>query len=265
MMDLHTAPPPKTIPLRDGGRIAGAGPVICAPLVGRSRASLGAEASSLAMQQPDLLEWRADHFEGGVPGAASDALVATAAVIRAAAPGRPLLVTLRAVREGGVDRGLDDATRAGLLGAVARAGLADIVDFEAGSDPVALAMLREICVVARVPLLLSMHDFERTPSSDSLLGAYSRMAALGADIVKLAVMPRSEADVTTLLEATWRADRALSMPLVGISMGALGTPSRVLGHRFGSRITWCSGVEASAPGQLPLELLRRLVEESRTP
>jgi 3-dehydroquinate dehydratase-1 len=126
-------------------------------------------------------------------------------------------------------------------------------------------MLREICVVARVPLLLSMHDFERTPSSDSLLGAFSRIAALGADIVKLAVMPRSEADVTTLLEATWRADRALSIPLVGISMGALGTPSRVLGHRFGSRITWCSGVEASAPGQLPLELLRRLVEESRTP
>jgi 3-dehydroquinate dehydratase-1 len=110
-----------------------------------------------------------------------------------------------------------------------------------------------------------MHDFERTPSSDSLLAAFAHMAAFGADIVKLAVMPRSEADVTTLLEATWRADRSLAIPLVGISMGALGTPSRVLGHRFGSRITWCSGLEASAPGQLPLELLRRLVEESRTP
>ena len=55
-MDLHTAPLSKPIPLRDGGGIAGAGPVICAPLVGRSRASLGAEASSLALQQPDLLE-----------------------------------------------------------------------------------------------------------------------------------------------------------------------------------------------------------------
>jgi 3-dehydroquinate dehydratase-1 len=240
-MDLHTAPLSKPIPLHDGGFIAGAGPLICAPLVGRSRASLGAEASSLAMQQPDLLEWRADHFEGSVAGAVSDALVATAADIRAAAPGRPLLVTLRAAREGGMDRGLDDAARAGLLGAVARAGLADIVDFEAGSDPDALAM------------------------SDSLLAAFAHMAALGADIVKLAVMPRSEADVTTLLEATWRADRSLAIPLVGISMGALGTPSRVIGHRFGSRITWCSGLEASAPGQLPLELLRRLIEESRAP
>ena len=264
-MDLHTAPLSKPIPLRDGGGIAGAGPVICAPLVGRSRASLGAEASLLAMQQPDLLEWRADHFEGSVAGAVSDALVATASVIRAAAPGRPLLVTLRAVREGGMDCGLDDVTRAGLLGAVARAGLADIVDFEAGSDPDALAMLREACVIARVPLLLSMHDFERTPSSDALLAAFAHMAALGADIVKLAVMPRSEADVTTLLEATSRADRSLALPLVGISMGALGTPSRVIGHRFGSRITWCSGLEASAPGQLPLELLRRLIEESRAP
>ena len=264
-MDLHTRPVSRPIPLRDGGCIAGAGPVICAPLVGRSRVSLGVEASSLAVQQPDLLEWRADHFEGGVAGAASDALVATAAVIRAAAPGRPLLVTLRAVREGGVDRGLDDATRAGLLGRLARDGLADIVDFEAGSDPDALAMLREICVLARVPLLLSMHHFERTPSSESLLAAFAHMAALGADIVKLAVMPRSEADVTMLLEATSRADRSLAIPVVGISMGELGTPSRVIGHRFGSRITWCSGLEASAPGQLPLELLRRLVEESRAP
>lgn len=264
-MDLHTRPVSKPIPLRDGGCIAGAGPVICAPLVGRSRVSLGVEASSLAVQQADLLEWRADHFEGGVAGASSDALLATAAVIRAAAPGRPLLVTLRAVREGGVDRGLDDATRAGLLGRLARDGLADIVDFEAGSDPDALAMLRETCVLARVPLLLSMHDFERTPSPESLLIAFAHMAALGADIVKLAVMPRSEADVTTLLEATSRADRSLAIPVVGISMGELGTRSRVIGHRFGSRITWCSGVEASAPGQLPLELLRRLVEESRTP
>ena len=132
-------------------------------------------------------------------------------------------------------------------------------------DPDALAVLRETCTVAKVPLLLSMHDFERTPSPDLLLAAFAHMAALGADIAKLAVMPQSEADVVALLEATSRADRSLAIPLVGISMGALGTPSRVLGHRFGSRITWCSGVEASAPGQLPLELLRRLIEEARTP
>jgi hypothetical protein len=119
--------------------------------------------------------------------------------------------------------------------------------------------------LARVPLLLSMHDFERTPAPESLLAAFAHMAALGADIVKLAVMPRSEADVMALLEATSHADRSLAIPVVGISMGELGTPSRVIGHRFGSRITWCSGLEASAPGQLPLELLRRLVEQSRAP
>jgi 3-dehydroquinate dehydratase-1 len=264
-MEQPISPVLKQVPLRDGGSIAGAGPVICAPLVGRSRASLGVEASSLAMQQPDLLEWRVDHFEGGGIDALRHALVMAATDIRAAAPGLPLLVTLRTAREGGVDRGLDDAARASLLATLARAGLADIVDFEASGDPDALAVLRETCTVAKVPLLLSMHDFERTPSPDLLLAAFAHMAALGADIAKLAVMPQSEADVVALLEATSRADRSLAIPLVGISMGALGTPSRVLGHRFGSRITWCSGVEASAPGQLPLELLRRLIEEARTP
>jgi 3-dehydroquinate dehydratase I len=269
----------RPIPCRGGQVATGDAPALCAALVGDTEAALCAEASSLLAQRPDLLEWRADHL-----GSAADpvALTAAATALRkvldeflreSMAGGKasgggarvPLLITLRAAREGGVDRGLDDVQRAQRLADLVRAGHADLVDLEAASDPAALAMLRAACREAGVPLLLSAHDFGRTPPVDEMVAVFERMAALGADIAKLAVMPRSEADVAALLEATAVAGRSLAIPLVSMSMGELGVRSRVIGHRHGSRITWGSGVAASAPGQLPLSVLRRSVEESLRP
>jgi 3-dehydroquinate dehydratase-1 len=270
----------KPIPFRGGQVAMGDAPALCAALVGDTEAALRAEASTLLGQRPDLLEWRADHLGSA---ADPDALTAAATALRkvlaeslreggvrgggAGGGGAPvpLLITLRAAREGGVDRGLGDVQRAQRLADLVRAGHADLVDLEAASDPAALAMLRTTCREAGVPLLLSAHDFGRTPPVDEMVAVFARMASLGADIAKLAVMPRSETDVTALLEATAAAGRALAIPLVSMSMGELGVQSRVIGHRYGSRITWGSGVAASAPGQLPLPALRRSVEESLRP
>lgn len=254
----------KPVPVRRGWIGADAAPVVCLPLVGRNLEELDAEAGSTAAQGADLLEWRADRF-----GSAADpeALLTAAQALRRAttrggiaAP--PLLVTLRAAREGGTDHGLDDMRRARSLAELVHAGLADVVDLEAASDPEALALLRAACRAAEVPLLLSQHDFERTPTVDEMVTSFTQMAGLGADIAKLAVMPRTADDVTALLEATARADRVLAIPLVSMAMGEPGVASRVIGHRFGSRITWGSGAAASAPGQLPIDALRRAIADS---
>lgn len=260
----------KPIPFRGGQVATGDAPALCAALVGDTEAALCAEASTLLGQRPDLLEWRVDHLRSAAdPVALTAAAVALRKVLAESVRGGgapvPLLITLRAAREGGVDRGLDDVQRAQRLADLVRAGHADLVDLEAASDPAALGVLRAACREAGVPLLLSAHDFGGTPPVDEMVAVFARMAALGADIAKLAVMPRSEADVAALLEATAVAGRSLSIPLVSMSMGELGVQSRVIGHRHGSRITWGSGVAASAPGQLPLSALRRSVEESLRP
>ena len=260
----------KPIPFRGGQVATGDAPALCAALVGDTEAALCAEASTLLGQRPDLLEWRVDHLRSAAdPVALTAAAVALRKVLAESVRGGgtpvPLLITLRAAHEGGVDRGLDDVQRAQRLAVLVRAGYADLVDLEAASDPAALGVLRAACREAGVPLLLSAHDFGGTPPVDEMVAVFARMAALGADIAKLAVMPRSEADVAALLEATAVAGRSLSIPLVSMSMGELGVQSRVIGHRHGSRITWGSGVAASAPGQLPLSALRRSVEASLRP
>ncbi len=110
--------------------------------------------------------------------------------------------------------------------------------------------------------MLSAHHFDRTPPVDEMVRAFARAADLGADVAKLAVMPRSARDVDALLAATADADRSLAIPLVSMAMGEMGVASRVIGFRYGSRITWASAGAASAPGQLPLTELRRRLREA---
>ena len=208
---------------------------------------------------PDLLEWRVDAFDGIADVAA---LVSVAAALREAAGPLPLLVTLRAAREGGRDHGLDDAERAARVIALVDAGFADLADFETDADPAALRALRGACHDAGVPIVLSAHHFDRTPPVDDMVRAFTRAADLGADVAKLAVMPRSARDVDALLAATAHADRSLAIPLVSMAMGEMGVASRVIGSRYGSRITWASAGAASAPGQLPLTELRRRLREA---
>ena len=91
--------------------------------------------------------------------------------------------------------------------------------------------------------------------ADTLTG----MADAGADIAKLAVMPRCTADAARLLEATARAaDARPDTPLITMSMGPLGAVTRFCGGAFGSCATFgvTSGTSASAPGQPPADLLK---------
>jgi 3-dehydroquinate dehydratase-1 len=112
-------------------------------------------------------------------------------------------------------------------------------------------------------LVLSFHDFERTPRAAEILQRYADAQQLGADVAKVAVMPQTMNDVLSLLQATWHASEVLKIPVVGMSMGAQGAVSRVCGGAFGSALTFAAGRAASAPGQLPLGALRSALDGLR--
>lgn len=81
------------------------------------------------------------------------------------------------------------------------------------------------------------------------------MSRTGADIIKLAVMPKTLADVQLLLDAT--QDASVQQPLITISMGLIGQQSRVVGYRYGSEMTFATldNQQTSAPGQLTIDEL----------
>jgi 3-dehydroquinate dehydratase-1 len=237
------------------GRVLGngQGPLVCIPLVGRDRDEILSELSAAVAEQPDLIEWRADFF--GPVAEAGEALDVLGE-IRERAGDIPLVFTLRTAREGGEPVDLDDGGVAKLCVDVCRSGLADFVDFEMSAPRqdtlgvIAAARDQEVQVV------LSYHNFEETPDLETLLGKFAEAEALGGDVAKVAVMPRSLDDVLVLLRATLLASRAVGLPLVSMSMGQLGVLTRAVGWYFGSAVTFAVAVEESAPGQLPVQDLR---------
>lgn len=232
-----------------GGRL----PAVCAPLVSRTREDLLAEAQAVAALGPDLLEWRVDFFAG----ISDTALVLeTAAALREAANGIPLLFTRRSMREGGEPITLTEAQVLALNRAICEKRLAELVDMEMGNEVQLVHELRACTRAHGIGLVLSYHNFNETPAADQLLQRFERAAQLDADVAKVAVMPRQQEDVLRLLEATAQASRRLPIPVVSMSMGAWGAVSRLCGGVFGSALTFAVGQNSSAPGQVPIADVR---------
>jgi 3-dehydroquinate dehydratase I len=241
---------PKGIQL--GGKPIGGGrfPAICMPLVGRTRETLRSEAAAVAAKKPDIIEWRVDFFEGIADTAE---VIEAASEIRQAAAGLPLLFTRRSVREGGEKIALAERQVIELYRAVCTGGQADIVDFEMGNEPDHVREVRELSRASGVQLILSFHDFSKTPPVDFLNERFAQAERLGADIAKVAVMPRAMDDILVLLMATLQSSRALDIPVVSMAMGGHGALTRVGGWAFGSAMTFAAGESRSAPGQMPIE------------
>lgn len=242
-------------PITLGGRPLAGGrmPAICAPLVARTGAALAEEAAAVADLQPDLLEWRVDFFERIADTAA---VLAAAQSVQQAARGIPILCTRRAEREGGQPIALDEAQVLALYEAIAASGTVAALDYEMAHEAAHVAQARELSRRHGLPLVLSFHDFHRTPADAELDARFTQAAQLGADVAKVAVMPQSMADVHRLLGATLRASERLAIPVIAMSMGALGAVTRLCGGVYGSALTFAVGSKASAPGQIAIADVR---------
>ena len=232
-----------------GRKLGGETPLLCTPLVGRTRERVLAEAVSVLRQKPDVVEWRVDFFDAIGD---TDAVIGTARALREAVGKRPVIFTRRAEREGGERIAIGEAEVVELYGAVAATRLVDFIDFELGSDPEHLRRVRESTRRHEVRLILSYHNVSYTPGQAYLVDRFLEAERLGADVAMVQVMPRDRADVLRLLAATAEADEKARIPLISISLGPLGSVTRMVGGLFGSWLSFAVGESASAPGQIPI-------------
>lgn len=200
--------------------------MICVTLGFPTIAELLAEQRRLIGAGVPLVEWRLDHVTEPID-------VATLVRQR---PG-PIVVTVRRPEDGGKWTG-DEAQRRDLLRAAISAG-AEFVDCE----PDAVGDLPRHPATRRI---VSMHDFHGTP--DDLPALHARLAACGADVVKLATMAKCTHDNTRML----RLLSTSTVPTVGLCMGELGLPTRLLAPKFGGLFTFAALDRGPplAPGQI---------------
>ena len=281
-------------PLTWGGRsipAPGGLPAVAVSLTGPSLAQARTQARSAIDAGADVLELRVDLLEEAGALAAPtplDAATAAAQVLEClrglgeaidttdgANAGSPVLLTCRTAAEGGRAQ-LDDAA----YGALLRSVLDGLTDWAPERRPAAIDVevqrgcLPQVCTQAHalsIDVVASFHDFEATPADEALEEVLARMAREGADLAKIAVWPTSADDVARLLGVCARATAGagersgLGVPVAAMSMGALGAVSRVA-PAFGSALTFAvvpdeqGQARASAPGQLPIQDVRRCME-----
>ena len=231
-------------------------PLICTPLVGRTLDELLAELEVVLPKQPDVLEWRVDFFEKISDTAL---VIAAAEAIKKAAGGLPLLFTRRSTLEGGEKIALNEDQVVALYNAVCQSKHIDLIDYEMVNDGANIVRVREAARANGIKLVLSFHNFSYTPAIETLAAKFLTADQLGADVAKVAVMPRDLDDVLTLLTATHQASKKLRIPLISMSMGPLGAITRMVGGVFGSSLSFAVGATSSAPGQMPIEDLNTVL------
>ena len=222
-------------------------PKICVPLVGKNDKALRQEIEVLSEVPFDVIEWRMDYHD-----AASDIdqMKQTVKMIREAVGDVPLLATFRTKKEGGEKR-VSTTDYLELNKKVIETGGIDLIDVELFTGENEVKELVNYAHSHQVKVVMSNHDFDKTPEQAEIVKRLRKMQALDADLPNIAVMPQKVEDVLTLLAATnemvtYYADR----PIITMSMGKMGVVSRMAGETFGSCLTFGAVQEASAPGQI---------------
>lgn len=165
----------------------------------------------------------------------------------------PLIVTVRHPLEGGA-RPLSAAQRRECYKKFMPH--AALVDIELRSAK----MLTDVIVdaqVKRVGIILSYHNFKKTPSVNQLCNLASAARKAGADIFKVAATVAGVADVAALGEFQNRQ----KMPLSLMGMGKYGPVSRLLFAQAGSVLNYGYLGSAQVAGQWPATLLKKRIAE----
>lgn len=245
----------KTVAIRN--LILGEGlPKICVPIVGSNKEEIIKAAQAIVRCRPDMAEWRADYLPQVCEFSQTEEILGE---LREILGEIPLLFTFRTAAEGG-EQAIAQESYTVLYKKVMESGLVDAIDVELFLGDTLVTALTAYAHENNVKVIASNHDFVKTPTKEELVRRLSAMQKLGADVAKIAVMPSDKNDVLTLLTATHEAACADCGPVITMSMGGCGMVSRLLGEAFGSALTFAMAGRASAPGQIPIEELREILE-----
>lgn len=213
-----------------------------------------ARQARLAQQQgAGALELRADLL-------ADPAQVRAALTAVRAASSLPLLLTYRSATEGGKGAGHGQGYEDYLASLLQLRLPVAAVDIEMAC-PASKALVAE-AKAGGYDVVGSCHDFTATPSAARIAEKLAQITAAGADITKVAYMPRTAQDVAALRHAAHDFAGAYPhQPLIAISMGQLGAPSRTDLVNCLTFATIADGV-ASAPGQATIAHVRAWLENT---
>ncbi len=239
---------------------------LCVTIAPSSIEELTRDLVRLKLMEFDLIEWRADYLisHNNLDKMIKEGLLK----IRSAFNEKPFLFTFRWDQEGGRNP-LSAKEILSVRKTAVESGAIDLLDVEvywlrnAQSDEkleLYVNLLEEAKSLG-IRCILSWHDFVETPEEEMLLKILSTQMKLGADICKVTTMAKTEEDTVRVMEVSRRAAKVLDVPHIALAMGDYGKSSRYDKANSQSCITFAPVDNASAPGQLSLEELKKRLEK----
>lgn len=168
----------------------------------------------------------------------------------------PLIITVRHPLEGGANALTLQSRRALFERFLPHASLIDVELRSA--EP--LRKLREEAQAKGIGVILSHHDFRKTPSLAKLLELRAKAKSAGCSIFKVATVANTPCDLSVLLGfliSRRETDPALSV----MGMGNFGKASRLVLGRAGSVLNYGFLDKAQVSGQWPAALLKERLRE----
>lgn len=163
-----------------------------------------------------------------------------------------MLLTIRDAKEGG--RGPSDRLRLALYRSLMP--VTDWVDVECRAR-IAPAVVKH-ARAAGVGVILSYHNFKGMPGRAALRTMVRKAASLGPDIVKIAAMARTRAEVRGLEDGAAGLGEVAEVPVAAIPMGPHAAWGRARALRNGAPLVYGHVGFPTAPGQPSLLSLTRL-------
>lgn len=230
-------------------------PKICVPIVERTYDDIIAKATELTVKRVEMVEWRADFFEGlFCKEEMSKLLLALKSMFKDTI----FLVTVRSVSEGG-QVSMDEDEMEELLLSIASSRCPDLLDVEYFTYTKPNELIKNIQTKG-ISVIASHHDFKKTPNKNVCLRLLEQMESADADIIKLCAMPENTKDVFELGRAAGEFIMTRpGFPMIVIAMGNPGVLSRIAPGAFGSCVTFGSVDKSSAPGQVEFEKLKEMI------
>ncbi|HIE0670561.1 TPA: type I 3-dehydroquinate dehydratase [Acinetobacter nosocomialis] len=227
------------------------------PITAKTKEQALAQAQVIAnTADADLAEFRIDLLSF-----ASDTkqVIALGHELKKILGNKPLIATIRTKNEGG-QLEISDGDYGKTYQAYLKNPFMDWLDVEMFRDQKVVSEIVQKAHQKKVLVVMSNHDFQKTPSEDEIEKRLLKQDQMGADILKIAVMPKSKQDVFTLMNATLKVSQQTTKPLLTMSMGQLGTISRVATANMGGSYSFGMIGQASAPGQIDVTKLKQILQ-----
>jgi 3-dehydroquinate dehydratase-1 len=207
---------------------------IAVPIFKKNKEEILRMANDYIKKGADILELRIDGIDDSNPKMVKDIIHEI---------DFPTIATNRLKLEGGYFKGSEE-DRIAILRAAS--DVAEYVDVELQTKSTYIDSILE----TGVKTIISYHDFEKTPPLNEMFEVVEEELKIG-DIAKIAVTCRTLEDTIDILAILSKFDNTIA-----ISMGELGSYTRVIASKFKAPITFAASDDATAPGQIDFETMK---------